>query len=451
MANSEKIADGFEAKPVSGSYSGDLSADRSLSDVINHETEEDLSDQFKNVGLNGVTKEQSETRMSGGVCEGSGGLDSNAVEITQEEDEEEENGDGDGYGWSENESEGSEAVYPVRPGEEDCSFYMRTGSCKFGSTCKFNHPLSRKIQIARDNKVKEKEEDGDNLRQIDCKYYFRTGGCKYGETCRFNHSKTNSCLASAPELNFLGLPIRPGEVECPYYMRNGSCKFGAECKFNHPDPTTIGGTDSPSFRGNNNVSIGSFSPKSTFQASSTSWSSPRHANGSTPFIPVMLSQTHGVPSQTPEWNSYQASVYSSERGVFTPSTTYLMNNTSAETSMLSQYRYQMPAEEFPERPDQPECSYYMKTGDCKFKFNCRYHHPKNRLPKLPPYALNDKGLPLRPDQSVCTHYSRYGICKFGPACRFDHSVQPPYSAESSQAIVEPPQVGANGNESDGWN
>lgn len=107
-----------------------------------------------------------------------------------------------------------------------------------------------------------------------------------------------------------GVNHRQGEVECPYYMRNGSCKFGAECKFNHPDPSTIGGTNSPSFHGNNGVSIGSFSPKSTFQASSTSWSSPRHANGTTPFIPVMLSQTHGVPSQTPEWNGYQV-VYTS--------------------------------------------------------------------------------------------------------------------------------------------
>ncbi|CAE6075498.1 unnamed protein product [Arabidopsis arenosa] len=439
MVNSEETADGFEPKPVSQSYSGDSSADRSLSDLNN--AAEDLSDKLKNVGLDEVTKEQSETIMS--VSESNGGLDSNA-EVTNQEVEEEE----DGYGWSEEEEE---TVYPVRPGAEDCSFYMRTGSCKFGSSCKFNHPLARKIQIARDNKLREKEEDGGKLGLIDCKYYFRTGGCKYGETCRFNHTLPKSCLASAPELNFLGLPIRPGEVECPYYMRNGSCKFGAECKFNHPDPTTIGGTDSPSFHGNNGVSIGTFSPKSTFQASSTSWTSPRHANGTSPFIPVMLSQTHGVPSQTPEWNGYQASVYSSERGVFSASTTYLMNNLSAETSILSQYRHQMPAEEFPERPDQPECSYYMKTGDCKFKFNCKYHHPKNRLPKLPPYALNDKGLPLRPDQNICTYYSRYGICKFGPACRFDHSVQPPYSTESSQAIAEPPQVSANGNESDGWN
>ncbi|EOA24042.1 hypothetical protein CARUB_v10017261mg [Capsella rubella] len=441
MVNSEEMEDGFDPKPVSRPSSGDSSAGRSLSD-LNHAAEEDLSDRFKNVGLKEVRKEQSETMMS--VSEGNGGLDSNAVVTNQEQ---EEDGDGygcvygDGDGWSENESEENEAVYPVRPGAEDCSFYMRTGSCKFGSSCKFNHPLSRKIQIARDNKVREKEEDGDKLRLIDCKYYFRTGGCKYGESCRFNHTKSKSCLASVPELNFLGLPIRLGEVECPYYMRNGSCKFGAECKFNHPDPTTIGGTDSPSFHSNNGVSAGSFSPKSTFQASSASWSSPRHANGSTPFIPVMLSQTHGVPSQTPEWNGYQASVYSSERGVFS----------SSNISMLSQYHHQMPAEEFPERPDQPECSYYIKTGDCKFKFNCKYHHPKNRLPKLPPYALNDKGLPLRPDQNICTHYSRYGICKFGPACRFDHSAQLPYPTGNSQTIVEPSQVGANGDETDGWN
>lgn len=55
------------------------------------------------------------------------------------------------------------------------------------------------------------------------------------------------------------------------------------------------------------------------------------------------------------------------------------------------------------------------------------------------------------DQNICTHYSRYGICKFGPACRFDHSVQPSYSTGNSQAVVESPQVGTNGNESDGWN
>lgn len=34
--------------------------------------------------------------------------------------------------------------YPVRPEAEDCSYYLKTGTCKFGSICKFNHPVRRK-------------------------------------------------------------------------------------------------------------------------------------------------------------------------------------------------------------------------------------------------------------------------------------------------------------------
>ena len=37
--------------------------------------------------------------------------------------------------------------YPERPGEPDCSYYMRTGSCGFGSNCKFNHSPARKIMV----------------------------------------------------------------------------------------------------------------------------------------------------------------------------------------------------------------------------------------------------------------------------------------------------------------
>lgn len=29
--------------------------------------------------------------------------------------------------------------YPVRPGQPDCSFYLRYGSCRFGMKCRFNH------------------------------------------------------------------------------------------------------------------------------------------------------------------------------------------------------------------------------------------------------------------------------------------------------------------------
>lgn len=51
---------------------------------------------------------------------------------------------------------------------------------------------------------------------------------------------------------------------------------------------------------------------------------------------------------------------------------------------------------FPERLDQPECQFYMKTGDCKFGAVCKFHHPRERIIPTPNCALNSLGLPLRP-------------------------------------------------------
>ena len=51
---------------------------------------------------------------------------------------------------------------------------------------------------------------------------------------------------------------------------------------------------------------------------------------------------------------------------------------------------------FPERPGQPECQFYMKTGDCKFGTVCKFHHPRDRQPPSPDCLLSPIGLPLRP-------------------------------------------------------
>lgn len=32
-------------------------------------------------------------------------------------------------------------IYPQRPGEKDCAYYMLTRTCKFGDSCKFDHPI----------------------------------------------------------------------------------------------------------------------------------------------------------------------------------------------------------------------------------------------------------------------------------------------------------------------
>lgn len=53
-------------------------------------------------------------------------------------------------------------------------------------------------------------------------------------------------------------------------------------------------------------------------------------------------------------------------------------------------------DEFPERPGQPECSFFLKTGDCKYKSACKFNHPKSARSQSSACLLSDLGLPLRP-------------------------------------------------------
>ncbi len=62
-----------------------------------------------------------------------------------------------------------------------------------------------------------------------CDFYGRTGHCKFGAGCRFDHPPE-----LAVSLNALGFPLRSGQPTCGFYARTGSCKFGPSCKFDHP-------------------------------------------------------------------------------------------------------------------------------------------------------------------------------------------------------------------------
>jgi hypothetical protein len=35
------------------------------------------------------------------------------------------------------------AKLPERPGEADCGYYLRTGTCAYGERCRYNHPRDR--------------------------------------------------------------------------------------------------------------------------------------------------------------------------------------------------------------------------------------------------------------------------------------------------------------------
>nr|GMC52078.1 zinc finger CCCH domain-containing protein ZFN-like isoform X1 [Ipomoea batatas] len=45
--------------------------------------------------------------------------------------------------------------------------------------------------------------------QPECQYYLKTGTCKFGITCKFNHPREKAGIAGRVALNVLGYPLRP--------------------------------------------------------------------------------------------------------------------------------------------------------------------------------------------------------------------------------------------------
>jgi hypothetical protein len=90
-----------------------------------------------------------------------------------------------------------EPAFPIRRGEPACQYYLKHGTCKFGQTCKFNHPPMSPKQAAT---VAAQS----------------SAGTAYGVS------------------NASVLPQRPNEPDCIYFLRNGRCKYGNTCKYHHP-------------------------------------------------------------------------------------------------------------------------------------------------------------------------------------------------------------------------
>uniref|UniRef100_A0A1D1Z012 Zinc finger CCCH domain-containing protein 37 n=1 Tax=Anthurium amnicola TaxID=1678845 RepID=A0A1D1Z012_9ARAE len=172
---------------------------------------------------------------------------------------------------------------PIRLGEQDCPFYLKTGSCKYGAACRYNHPDRNAIYPAAaaaalghsiisppaaNLPIGIINPAASLLANIDprftqaamgvaptiypqrpghleCDFYMKTGQCKFGERCKFHHPIDRSAPAPSMiqqpveqniKLTLAGLPRREGEITCPYYMKTGTCKFGPSCKFDHPTP-----------------------------------------------------------------------------------------------------------------------------------------------------------------------------------------------------------------------
>lgn len=82
---------------------------------------------------------------------------------------------------------------PERPGETLCAFYERTGVCKFGEGCRFDHPPFSAIGTSHP------ERPGAPA----CEFFMKTGGCLYGQGCKFHHPPERAVKRNAD-----GFPLR---------------------------------------------------------------------------------------------------------------------------------------------------------------------------------------------------------------------------------------------------
>ncbi|XP_019464376.1 PREDICTED: zinc finger CCCH domain-containing protein 34-like isoform X2 [Lupinus angustifolius] len=357
---------------------------------------------------------------------------------------------------------GGAESYPQRPDEADCIYFLKNGFCGYGSRCRFNHPChsARIITGAARTGVGEYPE---RVGQPVCQYYMRTGSCKFGPSCKYHHPRQGAGIAAHVSLNYYGYPLRTGEKECSYYVKTGQCKFGTTCKFHHPQPV--------------GVQIPAPSPVPPVSPLAVPVPSPLYQTVQSPSGPS--SQQYGVlvarPSLLPGslvqgpygpmvvsptmvpfsgWGPYQGPATSPVHPSSTASNvgstqlygiTQIPSPTTAYAgpyqpsgSLLGPSGSGQKEHSLPERPDQPECQYYMKTGECKFGPSCRYHHPADMSASKTNVIISPVGLPLRPGASVCTHYTQRGVCKFGPTCKFDHPMGSLSYSPSASSLTDMP-------------
>ncbi|XP_012569971.1 zinc finger CCCH domain-containing protein 32 isoform X4 [Cicer arietinum] len=307
--------------------------------------------------------------------------------------------------------------YPERHGVPNCVYYMRTGFCGYGGRCRFNHPRDRAAVAAA---VRATGDYPERLGEPPCQYYLKTGTCKFGASCKFHHPKNGGGYLSQAPLNIYGYPLRPGEKECSYYLKTGQCKFGVTCKFHHPQPAgTSMPASAPQFY--QQVQSPTVPLPDQYGGASTSLRVARppvlpgsYVQGA--YGPVLLSP--GV-VPFPGWSPYSAPV----SPVLSPgaqpavgaTSLYGVTQLSSSTSAFARPYTPLPSSPgpsrsnlqekvFPERPGEPDCQYYLRTGDCKFGLACRYHHPQDQVAARP--LLSPIGLPLRPDCPQSLHSNR---------------------------------------------
>ncbi|CDP10839.1 unnamed protein product [Coffea canephora] len=198
----------------------------------------------------------------------------------------------------------------------------------------------------------------------------RTGNCKFGASCKYQHPRQGSGSQTPVTLNFFGYPLRPGEKECSYYVKTGQSKYGVTCKYHHPQPAAT----EPAPAIYPPVQSPSVQSSQQYVVVAGNWPVPRPTLLPGSYIPgtygPMLLPPAMVP--LPAWTSYPtpvslAATASTQPAVGAGHIYGISQLSPSAPAYTGQYLSIPPAagpsgssqreHAFPERPGQPECQY----------------------------------------------------------------------------------------------
>jgi hypothetical protein len=195
------------------------------------------------------------------------------------------------------------------------------------------------------------------------------------------YSANNSGGPLCKQEHHLYHPERRDRQECPFLLKYGNCKFASSCQYYHPTEK----------------SARKYYQKDPSLAQELMVYPDKPGAPECPFYMKTGTCKFGAeckfhhPKDLPP------------RGPTIPKNLVDANELHPETKTTLQDHMDL-QKNYPERPGQPECRYYMQFGKCKFLSACVFHHPKNRVAGMP----------------ECPFYMKTGTCQFGSACEFYH-------------------------------
>uniref|UniRef100_K4A4U9 C3H1-type domain-containing protein n=1 Tax=Setaria italica TaxID=4555 RepID=K4A4U9_SETIT len=226
-------------------------------------------------------------------------------------------------------------VYPDRPGEPECPFYIKTGSCKFRADCKFHHP--KDLTPSMQGSASPKRSVAANEHHPAARIPSMQGAASPKRLVANEHHPAARIMLQDHMYQQQKCPERPGEPDCRYYMQFGKCKFQSACIFNHPKDILSSGwrpAACPFYMKTGTCQFGS----------ACEFSHPKDRCATT---------GEAIDDGTDNEHDF---------------------DTKSENVLQQQEKTI-----YPQRPGEPECSHYMKHGYCKFQKSCIFHHPTDHL------------------------------------------------------------------------